>query len=160
MIRCISIDWLTMYCNSDLIVQNKWWDWQLQKGGSSQFQKVYKVYDVEENELYCVVQCEPYSAIIPAKTVMVQVCNRYLYRDDWNIKFNNFCMIHNIEPKAISRIDLCADFNHFDNNLQAENFIRGFVENKYLKVGQTKYTLQGQQGLFQHYSIQLLPNAL
>ena len=152
MVRCISIDWLTMYCNSDMIADNPYFDWQLQKGGSAQFKKLFKVYDVELNELYCMVQTEPYSAIIPENTVMVQVSNRFLYRADWNTRFNNFCLLHNITPKAISRIDLCVDFNHFDNNLQPENFIRGFIENKYLKVGQTKYTLQGQQGLIQHYS--------
>ena len=92
MIKCLSIDWLTMYCNSDLITQNQYFDWQLQNGGSAQFKRMYKVFDVELRELYCIVQCEPYSPIIPEKTVMVQVCNRFLYREDWNTRFHNFCL--------------------------------------------------------------------
>lgn len=150
--KAISIDWLTMYCQSSLINENPYYDFRKQEGGTAQFANLYKVYDVELNELYCIVQTKPWSAIIPENTMMVQISNRFLYREDWNVRFNNFCFINDIKPIAISRIDICADFNHFDNNLQPENFIKGFIENKYLKIGQTKYTLQGQQGLRQHYS--------
>lgn len=150
--RVISIDWLTMYCHGSFINTNKYYNFVKQQGGSAQFAEIYKVYDVEFEEPYAIVQMKPYSPIIPADTMMVQICNRWLYREDWNIRFNNFCLSNNIKPMAISRIDICADFNTFDNNLHPQNFVNGFLTNKYLKTGQSKYTLMGEQTDKQRFS--------
>lgn len=141
-----------MYCSSTLVVEAKKFEFKRAAEGSAQFKEVWHVYNKEDAELYCIMQKCPYSPIIPKNTVMIKVANRYLYRPNWNIEFLNFCLACNITPKSISRIDICCDFESFDNNLHPEALMKGFLNNKYLKMGQSKYSLEGQQGNGQQFS--------
>lgn len=150
--RIINVDWLSMYCSSELVVEAKKFEFKRAAEGSAQFKEVWHVYNKEDAELYCIMQKNPYSPIIPKNAVMIKVANRYLYRDNWNIEFLNFCMACNITPKSISRIDICCDFEVFDNNLHPEQLIKGFLNNKYLKMRQSKYSLEGEQNDGQKFS--------
>lgn len=136
--RCISVDWLTMYCESAMIVESRKYEWRKMEHGSAQFKDVYKVYDRECGEMYCIVQAHPYSPIIPKKAVMVQVANRFLYYKNWNVTVNNFMYVSNIKPLSISRIDIACDFNCFAKGLHPESVIRGIVSEKYRHVGRSK----------------------
>ena len=150
--RTISIDWLSLYCECYVLNDNNFYKFERQNESSGQFKEIWKVYDKIDKELYCVIQRTPWSPIIPKHTTMVKVANRYLYRQDWNTKLMHFLNVCHIIPKSISRIDIAADFNHFDNNLKVESFIQGFLSNKYIKMGQNKYTLMGEQKNQHEYS--------
>lgn len=141
--RCVWIDWLTMYCKSGMMQQNKRWEWKLQKEGTAQFAEMWKVYDRERGDLYCVVQRRPYSPIIPKDAVMVKVENRYLYYQNWNVELCNFLLASNITPISISRIDIACDFNRFANNLHPRQFIANFCTKKYRYAGRSKWNING-----------------
>ena len=140
----ISIDWLTLYCQSPLIASCKRYVFEKRKVGGQQFKYIYDVYDTEENEKYAIVQTTPYSPIIPKNAVMVQICNRFLYRQNWNIVCQNFLMSCNITPISISRLDICCDFNTFKNGLHAKTLIKGLLTGKYRHVGRSKVTVEGR----------------
>lgn len=141
--RCVVVDWLSMYCKSSMIVHNKDYDFRKECHGSAQFREVWSVYSRIDRELYCTIQCVPFSPIIPKNAVMVKVANRYLYRQNWNITLQNFLFACNIEPVAISRIDIACDFNRFANNLSPQALIEGLMSKKYLKSGCSKFATQG-----------------
>lgn len=140
--RCISVDWLTMYCECKMIVQNKRWEWRKLDHGTNQFSEVYQVYDKEENQLYCTVERAPYSPIIPKHAMMVQVANRYLYKANWNVELCNFMLASNITPKSISRIDICCDFNEFAYGINPAAFIKKVASGKYRYAGKSEITYQ------------------
>ena len=50
------------------------------------------------------------------------------------LKFNN-----------ITRLDICLDFNNFENDMSAWQLISGFMSNKYVKNGKSTYKLIGEQ---------------
>lgn len=102
------------------------------------FRSVYIVYDSYGNRVGQFL-AHPHSNIIPADTILFKVQNEVLYYDDC-IPFvcdmlDTLCF----RFSAISRIDICADFNRFKNNLDPQNFIRGFFKQKYLKNGRSKF---------------------
>lgn len=144
--RCISVDWLTMYCESSMIVQNKRWEWRKLDHGSAQFSEVYKVYDREKSEQYCIVQRCPYSPIIPKRAVMVQVCNRFLYYNNWNNELNNFLLASNIKPISISRIDIACDFTEFAYGVSPQSFIKKAASGQYRYAGRSKITYTTKAG--------------
>lgn len=141
--RAVTVDWLSMYCTSPMIVQNVDYEFRKLDAGSAQFSTIYNVYNIRDKELYCTVQCHPYSPIIPKSSVMVKVANRYLYHSNWNITLQNFLFVCNITPISISRIDIACDFNTFDNNLHPQNLIKGLLDGTYIKTGISKFAAQG-----------------
>lgn len=145
-VRCVSVDWLKMYCESSMIVQNKRWEWRKVEHGTQQFRDVYKVYDRERQEQYCYVEMTPYSPIIPKRTVMVQVCNRWLYKKNWNVELNNFLLASNIIPISISRIDIACDFNTFAKGLKPESVIKRMASGEYCVKSGRKIDFQGVTG--------------
>lgn len=143
--RCVAVDWLSVYCKSDMIVRAPEFEFHKLESGSAQFSEVWNVYNKYDRELYCTVQRKPYSPIIPKDAIMVKVANRYLYKQNWNVTLNNFFLACNIQPVSISRIDISCDFNRFANNLHPENLIAGVMNKKYIKTGCAKFAVQGDQ---------------
>lgn len=142
--RVITIDWLTMYCECSMIVQNRRWEWRKSDHGTNQFRDVWRVYDRETRDLYCIVEKTPYSPIIPKNATMIQVSNRYLYYENWNVELNNFMTASNIRPISISRIDIACDFNRFAYNLHPQTFIQGVAGGKYRLGRKRKVAFQGE----------------
>lgn len=54
-----------------------------------------------------------------------------------------FCNACGVSVQSISRVDICADFNYFQNGLHPNHLIKGFAAEKYLKIGQPRFTLHG-----------------
>ena len=143
--RVISIDYLQLYCHAYFLKSNSMFHFELQHSSSRQFKRIYKVYDLVTNDHYATVQAEPFSPVIPKHAVIVKIANRELYKQRWAEQVNYFLNVCFIVPQSVSRLDLCCDFNQFDNNLQVNTFFDRFLSNKYLKNRLAKYTLQGEQ---------------
>lgn len=143
--RVISIDYLQLYCHAYFLSSNTMFHFELQSTSSRQFKKIYKVYDRLTNDHYATVQAEPFSPVIPKQAIIVKIANRELYKQRWAEQVNYFLNVCYIIPQSVSRLDLCCDFNQFDNNLQVNSFFDSFLSNRYLKNRLAKYTLQGEQ---------------
>lgn len=143
--RVISIDYLQLYCHCYFIHSNSMFHFELQTTSSRQFKRIYKVFDLLTNDHYATVQAEPFSPVIPKQAVIVKLANRELYKQRWAEQLNYFLTVCYIVPQSVSRLDLCCDFNQFDNNLQVSTFFDNFLSNRFLKNRLAKYTLQGEQ---------------
>lgn len=139
----ISIDWLQLYCKSTRVVASSQYEFRLQGFQTKQFRTLYEVY--YRGEEFASIQAVPVSKIIPADCVIVKFKNRQLYGSnviDIVCSFLDDCNLH---YQSITRLDLAVDFNKFYQGLLPHTFIRKFIENEFLKVGQGKYTLIGEQ---------------
>ena len=139
----ISIDWLSLYCENYVLNDNSFYRFHKREVGTIIFKDVYDVYDTVSGELYAVVQKTPHSPILPKNATMVQVMNRWLYREDWNERVNHFCNTCFIVPKSISRIDICADFNEFADGYHPVQFINDIFNGKLIRKGGQKYAIDG-----------------
>lgn len=144
--RCINLDWLAIHAKGPLNkLGTKWFTMNKQDYGSRYFSEIWDQVDVEENDKIATIQAVPQSPIIPRETVIIQYANRYLYRQDIMSKINSSLFDAHLKPQNYSRVDIACDFNRFEKNLNPVNLIKGFLDNKYLKRGVTKYSLEGEQ---------------
>lgn len=143
MTYALSIDWLSFFCSSskgellDYITQspNETFSWSYEKAdhGTRQFKELVNVY--KDDDLMFEVQQIPCSSILEPRSMIVKVANRYLYSAGLWFYIDTFFSQQNISILNISRIDICADFNCFSNNLHPIALIRGFLNSKYRHIG-------------------------
>lgn len=139
----ISIDWLQLYCKSTNVIACSKYEFRLANFQTKQFRTLYEVY--YRNEEFASIQAVPVSQIIPADCVIVKFKNRQLYGSNIIDNVRIFLDDCNLQYQSITRLDLAVDFNKFFQGLLPHTFIRKFIENEFLKVGQGKYTLIGEQ---------------
>lgn len=132
----LSIDWLAFYCTSSTGLLNEYrdyWTYRHAEHGTRQFKQL--VYVQLEGEEFAEVQQEPCSSILKNGSVIVKICNRFLYsRGLWYL-VDKFLSDHDLHIQNLSRIDICADFNSFANGLQPISLISGFLSSKYRHIG-------------------------
>lgn len=139
----VSVDWLSLYCSCGMLYQNIEYDFYEQEYHSAHFEKLYFIVDRKTGEKVAEVQRKPFSKILPADAAIIKFENKVLYREDWNWTACEVCRNLGLDIKSISRIDICADFNTFENGYHPRKFINDFLTNKIIKMGRTKFTLQG-----------------
>lgn len=69
----------------------------------------YLVYDSDGNKVFTFL-CEPRSGIIDQTNAMLEIANRYLYRDDFPEVLDMLLKATNCIPSGMNRVDLCCDF--------------------------------------------------
>lgn len=144
--RILQVDWLSLYCKGKpAIIERFDLRFEKVKFGTPHFKEFVRLIDTETNECIGDIQYDPKTPIIPEDAIILRFENRQLYKEDWQSMVNQTVFKMHFDIKNISRIDICADFQMFANKLTPQNLIKGFLENKYLKVGVKKYALQGEQ---------------
>lgn len=92
--------------------------------GTRQFREFHRV--ALDNDDFCEIQSAPYSDIIEADKCIVRVVNERLYTPSmWN-DLTTFLDEFGLDVVSISRVDLCGDFNRF-NNYECIPFIKDFL---------------------------------
>lgn len=136
MIYALSIDWLSLYCESDTGEICQWIDrytYEVAPHGTRQFKQL--IYVRMDGEDFAEVQQIPCSHILKNRTLIVKFCNRFLYsRGLWYL-VHRFIEGNGLRVLNISRIDLCADFNTFHNGLHPLSLIKGFMGSTYRHIG-------------------------
>lgn len=89
------------------------------------------------------VKNEGRGGILPVGSCHVKFHNSRLYQENLGGYVMDFLKVSRLFYKQISRIDLCADFQHFFNGLAPSTLIQGFAAGKYLKIGQPNFSLHG-----------------
>ena len=138
----ISIDWLQVYCKGAPFCPH-YATIKRHEYGSKVFAYIDTVH-IMGNEI-CTLLHNPRSEIIKKDTVIIKLYNEYLYSPDMISKFIRLINDLGLTFINFSRLDLCADFNSFHNNLSPDNFLKGFLTNKYLKTKKSKYSIAGNQ---------------
>lgn len=153
----ISLDWLSVFCHC---LNPLWYkatgpdcnyDIRILPYNSRQFSKIYEIYD-RSGQPFAVVSTTPFSAMLNPKSAMIKLENRVLYAANCVNRLMDFMKAYSFQYRNISRIDVCHDSNFLASGFRHKTLIDGFLKNKYEKVGQCNYTLQGSDGKQHEYS--------
>lgn len=99
------------------------------------------------------IYCEPRPTSISNKLCLVKLANPVLYSARWMFFLVDILTALKWKFKAVSRIDLCCDFNYFSGQLDPKEFIRRYMKSgaydpmhpSYVRVGSNKYNIIGNK---------------
>ena len=106
------------------------------------FSEVWEIYEERSGEKFATIQRCPRTKIMPANAIILKMENRVLYQPDWGSRLNSLLIQYVYDVQSISRIDICADFNEFEEGLSCQDFIKKLVTHEYVKRGKCKAQLQ------------------
>jgi hypothetical protein len=148
----INIDWLQINCRSKYASELKFQKDLVIKKLSYQTRHFKTVEEVYKNDKrICTLARHPHSEILHPETILLKFDNYFLYQSGILSQVIEFLSFNNLDFIGISRIDICADFNTFENNLYPEDLIKDFLKEKYTKSGKSKFKLMGQNGSTNSY---------
>lgn len=132
----LAIDWLALYCQSETGQINQYlprYGFVIAPHGTRQFRQLITV-TLDGRDLFEVQQV-PCSNILKPRTMIIKVCNRFLYTGSLFFLLNRFLEENHLQVLNISRLDICADFNTFANNLQPISLIKKFLSAEFRHIG-------------------------
>lgn len=151
--RCVNIDWLEVYCiepldfhcNSEYF-KKIGFEVKTREYGTPQYKEVLLLFD-NEKPVYEIRRL-PYSlkeqgGIFALGSCHIRLANRACYVPNCIDNFRRFLLTHNYEYRSISRIDICMDFNNFDNLANPLNIIKKYMRGEISKINQCKVAAHG-----------------
>lgn len=97
------------------------------------------------------ITSKPHSGILDEDSLIVKFDNWVLYNTRFSPIVEDFIKLNNFYFISCSRVDFCADFNEFNNNMNPKDFIRKYMFRKFLKTGKAKgVTPKFDQGEKEH----------
>ena len=133
----VSIDWLSIYCDCSHMVQNEDYIFDKEPYGTSVYADMYTIYRYGEE--IAVLTCNPRSSALTKGTGVLKILNPILYEGYLSEIVYQLLYKCNIIFLNISRLDLCADFNHFEAYPNMQQFFQDFLTLKLWKIGAAKY---------------------
>lgn len=149
----ISIDWLSVSCKGftdnqkDFRFVDEIWSTKI-------FKKVQQVF--YKDVFFGIVCSIPHSNILPSDFITIKFDNKILYNQHTFHFIPEFFKLLGWTIKSILRLDICIDFQKFNNNWSPDIFLKKFAAGKILKTNKTKFTLIGsgnKAGNFQYLRI-------
>lgn len=149
------VDWLELYCLEPKAVsfidllRRHGYRIETMPYTTRVYSQVLQVYDYLNFPVCTIcrlplsVRDEGRGGVLPSGSCHVKFHNSRLYQENLGGYVMDFLKVSRLFYKQISRIDLCADFQHFYCGLAPETLIQGFASGKYLKIGQPKFALHG-----------------
>lgn len=133
----ISIDWLQIYCDCSKMQPAQDYIFDKEEYGTAVYKDMYTIYIYgEEIAILC---CNPRSKALKQGTGQLKILNPILYQIGLTEIVYNLLHSCNIIPLTLSRLDLCADFNHFEAYPDMQQFFQDFLTLKLWKIGAAKY---------------------
>lgn len=133
----VSIDWLSIYCDCSAMAPCEDYIFDKEPYGTSVFADMYTIYQYGEE--IAVLTCNPRSSAMKKGTGVLKILNPILYQYSLADTVYNLLDSCNIKFLNISRLDLCADFNHFEGYNDMQRFFQDFLNIKLWKIGAAKY---------------------
>lgn len=139
----ISIDYLTLYVQMSNRRKIDGFEFKLQKYNSKHFAKIAHIYIYGEKVAN--LEYQPHSSILDSRAGLLKIENNILYQKDMFHIVDLIMDYIGAKVISISRLDICADFEKFKNNLEPKKLIKNFMTERYLRNGRGKYTIIGNQ---------------
>lgn len=133
----VSIDWLSIYCDCSAMAPCQDYIFDKEPYGTQEFKDMYTIYLYGEE--IAILTCNPRSSVMKPGTGMLKILNPILYQQGLPEIVYDLMYGCNIQFLNISRLDLCADFNHFEGYPQMQQFFKDFLTIKLWKIGAAKY---------------------
>ena len=138
----ISIDWLTISVDCANFAVSTDYVCNREPYGTSIFAEMYTISN-EGIEL-AILTKTPRMKHMDRNLGLLKILNPILYTPQFDRIIYNILHAFNLTVKGISRLDLCADFNRFNDYADPQDFIRDFLAVKIWKIGQAKYKVAGK----------------
>lgn len=155
--RCINIDWLQLYCieqfgyalssalvSHNFTVMNKGLKTRHFQEMLEVYRDGYKIFEIQHLP-YSIKNSKTGNGVWYPGACLIKLDNRQCYETDCVSKLCDILLSLNITIKSISRLDICSDFQYFDNGLKPENLIKNFLKEIYWKCGTANFTVIGNQ---------------
>ena len=133
----VSIDWLSIYCDCSKMKQGGDFVFTREPYGTSVYADMFTISLYQKD--VAILTCNPRSSALKAGTGVLKILNPILYSQALEAVIYGLLRECKIEFLNISRLDLCADFNHFEAYQNMQDFFQDFLTLKLLKIGAAKY---------------------
>lgn len=149
--RCINVDWLEVFALEPSALDADYWrargySVNVREYGTPQYSDVYtlsmngvQLYEVRRAPLSIKSQ----GGIFDPRACHIRVVNSALYTRAPIIDFMRFLELHHIKIVSTSRLDICLDFQKFDNRTDPARFMSDYFAGKYAKINQCKFSAHG-----------------
>ena len=138
----ISIDWLSISVDCSNFAVNTNYSCVREPYGTSIFSEMYTI-SMDGMEI-AILTKTPRMKHMDKHLGLIKILNPILYLPNLDRIVYNLLFDFRLQVKGISRLDLCADFNGFNDYPDPQNFIRDFLAVKIWKIGQAKYKVAGK----------------
>lgn len=152
--RAINIDWLEVYCleqssepHTPEYFEKLGYKVKTRDYGTPVYKQMFTIFQGDKE--WIEVRRDPYSkkgegGFLEPTSTHIKLCNEFCYTDNPINELRAFLLASNYTYKAISRIDICMDFNTFDSNVSVKDFISKYVNGEYSKINQSKLNMHGE----------------
>lgn len=156
--RCVNIDWLEVYCLEfiDEVHPRDYGPAYFEKlgykvivrdYGTPQYKQMFTIYGSDNRE-FVEIRRQPYSVkseggIFPDNACHVRLSNRSCYAPNCIDSLRKFLIAFNYTLCGISRVDICADFNEFDDDTDPAAFVRRYMSGQLHKLGLSRVHAYG-----------------
>lgn len=152
--RAVFLDWLELFCsepstiphNAEYFKRNGY-EVLERAYGTPQYSEMFTL--VEDGFPMIEIRRNPYSlrsqgGIFQPNNCHVRLTNRACYLDSPIDYIRRFLLAHNYQYNALTRIDVCHDFNEFDNGKNPQNFVSDYMKERILKINQSRLAAHGK----------------
>lgn len=151
--RILNIDWLEIYCIEQLdeprnaeFFKSKGFEVKERDYGTPIYKEMFTI--CENGNPYIEIRRDPYSVksmggIMQDGSCHIRLCNESCYHDNPIDEMRTFILTYDFVYKSIARIDICLDFNVFDNGWTPQRFINSYMRSNISKVNQTNVSCHG-----------------
>lgn len=154
-IRCVNIDWLEVYCLEPVQPRDASYFEQMGYGvrvrsyGTPNYREMFTL--IDEGHRFIEVRRVPVSlrkdgGIFVDGSCHIRLSNRSCYLRNPVQVMAEFILAHGYTYKSVSRIDICLDFQLFDNGWVPQFFVDGFMRGEYQKINQCNIAAHGKDG--------------
>lgn len=154
--RCINIDWLEVYClestsnfpcNAEFF-RSRGLYVQEREYGTRVYKEMFTILD-EHGIPYLEVRRNPFSTqghdrgFFSPNSCHIRLHNSTCYRPNPIDILRQFLTTYDYELRKIYRLDICYDFEYFDEGDDPQKFITRYMNGKYSKINQTNLSAHG-----------------
>lgn len=137
-----AVDWLQFWCDFRYFDYHPAYEFKKLEIHTRQFEIIEDVYC----QGVCIAQVtrKPFSKVINHDGGLVKIKNELLYHARVVKIISALLRNCHIKVESISRVDLCLDFQYFENGQRPPEFIADIMQEKKWKVGKAKWSVLGQ----------------
>ena len=143
MTNLLSLDWLSLYVRCPQLGKHTSFTIKRMPYGTRQYRYIDE-YFYNSNRIATLCHA-PLSPILTSGTGILKFDNHIFYTSG-GLQFINYILNEfDYELLSISRLDICSDFQYFDNGWTPNLLIHSFLKNDLWKIGQNNYNDRGKQ---------------
>lgn len=150
-VRCVNIDWLEVYTlevlpHTPAYFESQGYEVDLRAYGTPQYRQMFTI--KEKGHPMLEIRRDPYSlrsegGIFPKNAAHIRLSNRACYLISPVRYLYNFMLVHGFRYQSISRIDICLDFNRFDDGTNPQAFVLDYMNDRISKINQSNVHAHG-----------------